>query len=237
MEKENKSRMYSGVKTWNPFKGCKFDCIYCKPSFQQQSKRIGEKCPLCYNYDPHEHQDRLKRSMPSAKIIFVCGNGDISFAKPEFVRQIIEHIKGHLKRCPYKQFYFQSKNPACFEQYLADFPKDNTILLATLETNRDEGYDQISKALVPSQRYHDFKALNWHRKVLTIEPIMKFDHDIFLKWILELQPKYVWLGYNSRTKQVQLPEPDLTEVDKLIEALKKENIEVKIKHMIWKNDY
>ena len=31
------SKMYAEAVTWNPFKGCKFDCSYCKPSFQQQA--------------------------------------------------------------------------------------------------------------------------------------------------------------------------------------------------------
>ena len=33
------SNMYAEAKTWNPFKGCAFDCVYCVPSFQRQAKR------------------------------------------------------------------------------------------------------------------------------------------------------------------------------------------------------
>lgn len=32
------SNMYDGgktVKTWNPFVGCRFNCVYCKPSLDE----------------------------------------------------------------------------------------------------------------------------------------------------------------------------------------------------------
>lgn len=44
------SNMYADAKTWSPFKGCKFDCIYCVPSFQKQAKRQMHNCMDCYNY-------------------------------------------------------------------------------------------------------------------------------------------------------------------------------------------
>jgi hypothetical protein len=39
-----KSNMYADAKTWNPFKGCRFDCTYCVPSFQRQAKRQMHLC-------------------------------------------------------------------------------------------------------------------------------------------------------------------------------------------------
>jgi len=136
--------MYHEVKTWNPFKGCLFDCSYCRPSFQAQAKRQLHNCMDCYNYVPHEHPERLNK-IPSAEIIFTCGNSDISFCSPDFTRQIIESIKRH----PQKTFYLQSKRPAYFEQFLSDLPA-NVIILTTLETNRDNGYREVSKAPAPS---------------------------------------------------------------------------------------
>jgi len=66
-----KSRMYEGVKTWNPFIGCRFNCVYCKPSFQRQAKRRKKWCELCYCYEPHFHPERLDR-VPNARTIFAC---------------------------------------------------------------------------------------------------------------------------------------------------------------------
>lgn len=162
---------------------------------------------MCLTYEPHEHPERVK--IPSKPIIFVDGNGDITFARPEFVRETIGIIVVHARRCPRKIFYFQSKNPACLNQYLDDLApiKDQVVLVTTLETNRDAGYDKISKAPLPSRRFKDFLALQWPNKIVTIEPVMEFDFDIFVDWIKAIGPRVVYLGYNSRPLKVQLPEP------------------------------
>ncbi len=226
---EKKSHMYDKAQTWNPFKGCSFDCVYCVPTFQLQAKRQMHNCRKCYDYVPHTHEERL-RHIPSAPIIFVCGNGDISFCSPEFTRRIIASVQEHNRRSPDKTYYFQSKQPEYFEQFLDDFP-ENVILLTTLETNRDEDYGKISKAPVPSKRYRQFLDLDYPRKVVTIEPIMNFDSDTFPQMIIDLDPEYVWLGYNSRPKQVQLPEPSPKKVHKLIKALKKAGVKIRLKEM------
>jgi hypothetical protein len=219
------SNMYAEAKTWNPFKGCRFDCVYCAPSFQRQSKRQKHLCQDCYTYTPHCHEDRLSK-IPSAQIVFVCGNADISFSPPDFVRRIIERIVEHNERSPNKTYYFQSKEPVCFEPILADLP-DNVILLTTLETNRDDGYDAISKAPLPSDRYQQFKALNYPRKVITIEPVLDFDLGTFAAWICSIRPEYVWLGYNSKPEAVILPEPSEDKVRRLADRLMEPGIAVR----------
>jgi len=223
--------MYYGVKPYNPFVGCLNGCIYCKPSFVRQVRRVyycqGRKCRKCFDFVPHEHPERLLLPVPTGKVIWPCAHGDIAFADPSFIRQII--IK--TQRYPDKTFYWQSKNPLRFAQYLNDFPKSNTILLTTLETNRDEGYGKISKAPLPSIRYNDFKNLNWDRKVLTIEPILEFDHDIFLSWIKDVNPEAIWIGYNSKPKSVQLPEPPKENTLAFIKAIYNYGYEVRIKTM------
>jgi hypothetical protein len=226
---KQKPRMYADATTWNPFKGCEFDCSYCKPSFQLQAKRQMHNCKSCYEYVPHEHPERLNR-IPSAKTVFVCGNSDICFATTDYTREIIKTIQEHNRRCPDKEYFFQSKRPACFKQFLRDFP-DNVILLTTLETNRDDGYREISKAPRPSKRYQQFKKLAYPRKVVTIEPVMNFDVDEFLDWMVELDPEYVWLGYNSRPKQVVLPEPSKKKMRKFIDGLRENNIRIKGKDL------
>jgi hypothetical protein len=55
------SHMYPSTKTWNPFKGCKFDCKYSVSSFQAQAKRQKDNCRRCYEYELHEHPKRLLR--------------------------------------------------------------------------------------------------------------------------------------------------------------------------------
>jgi len=223
--------MYADAKTWNPFKGCNFGCIYCGPSFQRQAKRQKQNCMDCYNYIPHYHPERLDR-IPSSPIIFVCGNGDISFCDPVYTRKIISSIEAHNRRNPGKTYYFQSKQPEYFTQFLGELP-GNIVLLTTLETNletnRDQGYGEVSKAPPPSVRYGQFRALDWPRKVLTIEPILDFDFDIFVAWIMALGPEYVWLGFNSKPKAVSLPEPSQFKFDRLYEYLITKGLEVRLK--------
>ena len=219
--------MYADAKTWNPFSGCRFGCIYCEPSFQRQAKRQKRTCQQCYEYVPHYHLERLTR-IPSAKIVFVCGNGDLSFCDPAYTRRIIASIKAHNRRCPYKTYYFQSKRPEYFNQFLGELP-GNIVILTTLETNRDQGYGEVSKAPVQSVRYEQFLALDWPRNVLTIEPVMDFDLDVFTSWITALRPEYVWLGFNSKPGAVTLPEPSKDNFERLHDYLITKGIEVRLK--------
>ena len=217
--------MYEDVATQNRFLGCNFRCSYCVPSFQATVRNFarlrGSRCKGCLNYTPHEHPEW--RTFPSKPIIFLFGDGDISFARPPFVRETIQIAITHLDRCPHKTLYLQSKNPVCFEQYLPDLRpiEQSVVLLTTLETNRDAGYEKISKAPVPSQRFKDFLHLRWPRKIVTIEPVMQFDLDPFVSWIKDIGPEAVYLGYNSRPQQVQLPSPMQSEFWGLYEALRR----------------
>jgi hypothetical protein len=227
--KDYTERMYADVKTWNPFKGCLFDCLYCKPSFQLQAKRQKQNCMDCYNYIPHEHPERLDR-IPGSATIFTCGNGDIAFCDPTYTRQIIEAVKVNNGRDPKKTYYFQSKRPAYFEQFLGELPA-NVILLTTLETNRDDGYGKVSKAPVPTERFRQFLALDYPRKVITIEPLMDFDAETFLSWVKAVAPEYVWIGFNSRPKQVRLPEPSRAKASEFLDMLRADGAKVRGKDL------
>jgi len=202
--------MYKGAKTWNPFKGCNFHCIYCKDSFQRQAKRQKSLCMDCYNYKPHFHPERLKQYLPKNKLIFACGNGEIAFAKREWLLQILQEIE---KRKDHT-FLLQTKKPSCLFEY--SIPS-NCIVGTTIETNRDT--DGISKAPNTTIRYVSLKYLNC-RKFVTIEPIMDFDEDVLVDWIKALKAEIVWVGYNNHTKNVVLDEPCLEKTNLLIDRLK-----------------
>ncbi|MBI4979682.1 MAG: hypothetical protein HZC28_19545 [Spirochaetes bacterium] len=222
-----KSNMYADAKTWSPSKGCEFDCTYCVPSFQRQAKRQKHICMKCYRYTPHTHPERLLK-VPNAKIVFACGNGDIAFAEPEYLFKIVEAIRVNSSHShKEKTFYLQSKKPSCMQPILKLLP-ENVILITTLETNRDEGYNKVTKAPVPSERYNQFLELDYPRKVVTIEPAMDFDVDIFGEWITNIKPEYVWLGYNSKDS-VQLPEPSPEKMKALAALLEENNIPVHCK--------
>jgi len=247
------TNMYAESKTWNPFVGCQFDCTYCEPSFKRQLKRVSKNpevwggievyspaiykrklikggCELCGNYLPHYHPERLVTSrIPSSPIVFVSGTGDISYCDPKYVRSIFESIKLH-KPKKKTTYYFQSKNPRYLSQFVGEYP-EGTVLLTTQETNRDKGYARISKAPLPSVRFRDFLALDFPKKVITIEPVIDFDVEPFVDWMIQLMDQgnleYVWFGFNSKPGQVRLPEPSQEKAQEFVDHLKAAGISVK----------
>lgn len=174
------SKMYEKTTTWNPHKGCLFDCIYCEPSFKRQAKRQKHKCLKCYNYEPHFHPERLNR-IPKDDYVFACANGDFSFTTVSQRTQILLTMA----RKPNQTFLLQTKAPNCLIGY--EIP-DNVIVGTTIETNGDTKH--ISKAPSTEQRYRTLKRLNC-RKYVTIEPIMDFDLNVLGKWIKDLEPEIV----------------------------------------------
>lgn len=222
------------TRSWNPFVGCLFKCVYCKPSFQDKVAIYGRKngCSGCLYYTPHCHENRLNH-IPSEKTIAVCLTGDVSFCPEPYMLSILEKLRADNREG--RVFLIQSKNPVTFEKYLRYLPA-NAFLLTTLETNRD--YPNISKAPSPSKRYKDFQNLNWknvlvgtENKIVNIEPIMDFDMDIFTSWITEIKPIVTFIGYNSRPYVVHLPEPSIEKTFQLAKALEEKGIRVMFEEM------
>lgn len=212
-EMAKKTNMYKlSVKQWNPFVGCKHDCIYCKSSFKRQLKRWAKgkgNCLECAEFIDHEHSERLDQKLPNTgymQFIFVIANGDVAFCKTPYLKKIVGRIREERN----KTFLIQSKNPKTFSRI--NFPK-NTILGITVETNRDELCEAISKAPKPSKRYKDFLEVKHPLKMVTIEPVMKFDINVMINWIENINPCMVWLGYDSGKNH--LLEPKLEKVKNL----------------------
>jgi DNA repair photolyase len=214
------------AKQFNPFAGCKHNCSYCGSSFQAQLKRYAKKnCQECYEFKPHTHPERLSQSLPKTKymqFIFTCANGDIAFCPTPYLREIVSTIKGK----PDRTFLIQSKNPGTFGR--VDFP-DNVILGTTIETNRDRLCKAVADAPPPSKRYRDFAKIEHPLKMVTIEPVMDFDLDVMVKWMRNLSPCMIWLGYDSKNNH--LPEPELHKVRELHWELSRVGFIVILKHI------
>lgn len=215
MYKENRNSL-------NWFVGCEHGCIYCKPSFQRQMKRQGKRCQKCYRYEPHAHLERLLKRPPKTvgdEFIFFPSSGDPAFASLFELDTALQYARRYAKT----KFLVQSKNPGCFIEI--DFP-DNVILATTIETNRTnfntpsiyKKYSQISQAPSPYARYLAMLEVQHKHKMLTIEPILQFDHGILLSWILKIKPEIVYIGYDNH--KCRLPEPIPEETKLLIERMK-----------------
>jgi DNA repair photolyase len=212
------------IESWNPFVGCGYNCVYCESSFKRQMKRRKRHCMSCYSFKPHFHAERLSKWLPRTEgngFIFCCDMGDVAFCRPEWMRQILTRIK----QLPDRTFLIQSKNPNVFNNYR--FP-ENVLLGTTIETNRDDLYEGISRAPLPSQRYRAMLTLQHPRKIVTIEPVLDFDVEIMERWVREIRSEICYVGYDS--KKNYLPEPELQKVKVLMKKLK-ETTSVRAKTM------
>jgi len=218
-------------KTLNPFVGCNFDCSYCRPSFKRQAKRQKNRCKFCYDYIPHSHLERLNKAPPRTRegeFIFLIDFGDPSFMLPmEFTR-----VLQYCEKYPDRDFLLQSKNPAYFVEF--KIPK-NVIIGTTLETDNNDICMAISKAPSPFSRVEAMWKLHGVRKMVTAEPILKFDLSLFRNLIESIEPWRVYVGYDSHPKENQLPEPSLSETEELVAKLESAGIDVrwKLRRRAW----
>ena len=201
---QRRGNMYAlSAQQWNPFCGCRFGCTYCQQSFQRQAKRQRRRCLDCYEFTPHQHPERLETRLPRTgymQFIFTCASGDIAYCSTDFLVAIAARMKQQLNTT----FLVQSKAPATFARIQWS---RNVILGTTIETNRDALAATVSSAPPPSKRFHDLAIIDHPLKMVTVEPVMRFDLLAMLDWIERINPVMVWLGYDS--KRAHLPEPPL----------------------------
>ena len=210
-------------KSLNWFVGCSHDCVYCKPSFQRQMKRQLHNCKRCYTYEPHAHLERLLKPPPkteSNEFIFFPSSGDPAFASPNELNTALDYVEKY----PDTTFLMQSKDPIQFH-LTRKFP-NNLILGTTIETNkvafyhnpsRFRAYYEISDAPHCWQRAEAMIQLSHKRKEVTLEPVLSFDKHAMLMWIENIDPEFVYVGYDNHN--CQLPEPTLKKTQNLIADL------------------
>lgn len=202
--------MYPWAYTWNPMKGrCLHHCSYC---YVPRLRNIGLKK---YEGSCELDQKRLKDDLtiPEGFVLFVCSCYDLfgHWVKKEWISQILEKCRQY----PQTTFLFQTKNPIRFKEFLKEIP-EQSILGVTLETNRSPPYTNAPR---PEARYFWFLELVWSRKMVSIEPVIDFDLEKFVSWIMRLQPEFVSIGADSDPDQNVLLEPDEWKIFDLIEAL------------------
>jgi len=202
--RKQSGNMYGFVShTWNVVKGrCGFDCAYC------YMKRFAIR-------DLSFDEKELKRDLGSGNFIFVGSSTDMWHPEVphEWIFKVLQHCREFDNR-----YLFQSKDPIRFHIYKNLFP-ENTVLGTTIETNRDTSW--ISRAPNPRYRADSMDTLKGgltkFEQMVTIEPILDFDLEPFVKLIRLAKPDWVNIGADSGGNG--LPEPSRKKVKKLIRRL------------------
>lgn len=200
--------MYPWVThTWNVIKGkCPHDCSYCyMKRFPQGELRFDEK--------------ELKRNLGEGNFIFVGSSCDM-WAENIPIGWIADVIEG-CYQYPENKYLFQSKNPIRFTESARDWFSPNMTLATTIETNRDYGVSNASSMIDRAEAMNIMQACGQvcgFDTIVTIEPILDFDLDKFVKLIEFADPEWVNIGADSRGHN--LPEPSWDKVQELISALK-----------------
>jgi DNA repair photolyase len=180
-------------------------------------KRWGKLNPI--RFDAKE----LKTDLGQGNTIFVGNTNDM------FAIEIDDNwIRDTLNYCSkFDNIYiFQSKNTFNLNRFIDYFP-NKIILGTTLETNRRDLLEEISRAPSPQGRLAWFERIN-RKKFITVEPIMDFDLELFAEMIIEAKPNFVNIGADSNKKN-NLPEPRWIKVLNLIDLLKKSGIGIRSK--------
>lgn len=214
--------------THNPLVGCRHYCVYC------WARRLAEtRLRHMEQYkDGFDHirliPDKLNY-IGKDQCVFVCDMGDAfgEWVPAEWISRILAALR---KANPTNAFFFETKYPIRFKEFLDEFPQ-NSILSATIETNIDW---ELSKAPAPNDRMEAVRELRnlWSGKLhIAIEPIQTFDAS-FVSDIKDIAPDLVSVGWNNRKDfDGRLPEPTIEEVDNLIDMLS-EFTDVRLKESI-----
>ena len=218
------NKMFRQVtKTWNPVVGCRHDCTYCWARRLSQTK-LKHLPQYKDGFNPKLVEAAFKRRFKDGEVVFVSDMGDLwgDWVPDEWIRRVLQHIS----KFPNTWFLFLTKNPQRYHDFINEIPS-NAILGATIETNRDHIARMVSRAPEPSRRYESMKKLSWNNKIVSIEPILDFDMEVFLEWIMDINPILVYVGYDNYNNK--LPEPPLSKTIRLIRELRSNGVNVDTK--------
>lgn len=209
------------IPTWNPVVGCSYMCKYC---WARGLVKLYFRCPMCREFVPHFHEEKLSTKFKIGKIYFAVAWGDLfcDGVRDGWRKIIFEKIR----RNRYTTFLLETKNPYGYHIYI-DYIPSNVILSSTIETNKVELEKSYTKAPDVETRYIYMKKLSGFKKHISIEPILEFDLNIMFKWITDINPFIVSIGYDNYG--YKLLEPPLEKTRRLGELLEEVGIKVEWK--------
>jgi DNA repair photolyase len=224
LNKKTNGKMFNIVTgTWNPISGCLFNCVYCWARDLALTK-LKNTHRYSKGFTPSLNESEFSSRFSNGDLVFVSDMGDMfgEFIPENWVKQVLDHIR----QFPEADFLFMTKNPKRYLDLLPFIPK-NAILGATIETTNDEivKTDKVSAAPLPTERYQAMRELEWNRKIVSIEPILDFDLPTFTKWIEDINPFIVYVGYDNYTHKLR--EPTLEQTTKLLNLLSDTSLVIK----------
>ncbi len=197
------------TKTWNPVIGCLHNCRYCWARRLAET-RLTHMEKYKDGFKPKITEYELKKKFQK-QYVFVSDMGDLfgDWVSKDWILKVLKAIKNS----PSSYFLFLTKNPKRYIEFIDVFP-ENLFLGATIETNRDY---KVSQAPPVYKRYKAMVNLPYHRKLISIEPIMDFDPEIFVGWLKQISPAMVHVGYANYNHH--MPEPSLDKTTALIKEI------------------
>ena len=202
--KNKKSNMYQFIDaTWNTIKGeCYHDCNYC------YMKRWGKLKPVRLD------EKELKTDLGIGNFVFVGSSCDMwaQNIPDEWINKTLDICD----RYNQNSYLFQTKNPVNIVGF--ELPK-NSVVCTTIES--DSYYPEIMRnSPEPMQRSIAMQELSrFYDTYVTIEPIIDFNLEHFVKMIKRCNPKQVNIGADSGRNG--LPEPSKEKVLQLVDELQK----------------
>jgi len=195
--------------TWNPIAGiCPHKCTYC---YMKKMRRF----PV-HNVPLHYKSNYMKDNLGKNNFIFIGSSTDIfaNEVKNDWLLNVF------CKAISYNNTYLlQTKNPLRYLLHLDDLIPQKFILSTTIETDRY--YTDMGKTPPAKSRALAMKNLpKEYRRMVTIEPIMKFNLKTLVKLVLSFKPEQINIGADSGCNDLYAP--TIGETIKLIETLKKE---------------
>ena len=214
--RKSRGNMYPWVShTWNPIKGCDFECDYC-----YVKKAVSRGYDATVRIDMGDLEETR---IGKGKTIFVGSMADMW--GPWVPKAWIEEVLTVCRVYADNAYVFQSKNPKRFREFKFPHPV-RTLLGTTIETDR---YPKDFKTKAPSipERVGAMMELYPMRRFITIEPIMDFDLSNLLRIVEMISPEFITIGADSKGHGLKEPEPE--KVLKLLDGLNKMKVEIRQK--------
>jgi DNA repair photolyase len=205
LNKKPKGKMFNIVTgTWNPVTGCLYECKYCWAR-ELATTKLKNSHRYQNGFKPMLNEIEFRSKFSKGDTIFVSDMGDLfgKFIPRDWIRRVIRHTS----LFPEANFLFLTKNPQRYHEFIGEIPQ-NAILGATIETNIDSYVQE--KVPSPTERYIAMKELPWSRKIVSIEPILDFDIEVFSKWIEDILPFLVYIGYDNYNHELKEPTQNKT---------------------------